>query len=161
MTWIRRCWFISVIQGFTKRCRLSRLTNSVLVYETKWGEGGVAGFSQWVQLCTGDQINFGDLTPCLTYGVTTHCKEQRDGRCLTRVLTHAFLAWSSSWQCFVYIWYENISNSSWICQKLAPEQLQTRSSSTVRQGRRHEPSINYKITPCWVTLLQSARRTAV
>ncbi len=30
----------------------------------------------------------------------------------------------------------------------------------VRQGRRHGPSITYKITPCWVTLLQPARRAA-
>ncbi len=43
-------------QGVTKRCRLSWLTNSALVYEPKMqGEGGV------VQLNTGAQINFGDL----------------------------------------------------------------------------------------------------
>ncbi len=29
--------------------------------------GGVAGLSQWVQLCTGAQMNFRDLTPYLTY----------------------------------------------------------------------------------------------
>jgi hypothetical protein len=34
-------------------------------------------------------------------------------------------------------------------------------SGVVRQGRRHEPSIAYKITPCWITLLQPARRAAV
>ncbi len=33
------------------------------------GEGGeLQGLSQWVQLYTGAQINFGDLTPYLTYG---------------------------------------------------------------------------------------------
>ncbi len=42
-------------QEVTKRCRLSLLTNSVLVYESKrGGGGGIAGrgLSQWVQLCT-------------------------------------------------------------------------------------------------------------
>ncbi len=34
-------------------------------------------------------------------------------------------------------------------------------SGVVRQGRRHGPSIAYKITPCWITLLQPARRAAV
>ncbi len=34
-------------------------------------------------------------------------------------------------------------------------------SGVVRQGWRHGPSIMYKITPCWVTLLQPARRAAV
>ncbi len=34
-------------QGVTKRCRLSWLTNSLLVYETKYGgEGGLLGLSQ-------------------------------------------------------------------------------------------------------------------
>jgi hypothetical protein len=31
----------------------------------------------------------------------------------------------------------------------------------VRQGRRNGPTITYKITPCWVTLFQPARREAV
>jgi hypothetical protein len=42
-------------QGVTKRCRLSWLTNSALVYEPKcWGRGwwGLMGLSQWLQLCT-------------------------------------------------------------------------------------------------------------
>ncbi len=40
-------------QGVTKRCRLSWLTNSVLVYEPKsGGVGGLQGLCQWVQLCT-------------------------------------------------------------------------------------------------------------
>jgi hypothetical protein len=43
-------------QGVTKRCRLSWLT--------KCGGGGL---SHWVQLYTGAQVNFGDLTPYLTY----------------------------------------------------------------------------------------------
>ncbi len=54
-------------QGVTKRCHLSWLTNSTLVYEPKCGgRGGLRGLSQWVQLCAnahGAQINFGDLTP--------------------------------------------------------------------------------------------------
>jgi hypothetical protein len=40
-------------------------------------------------------------------------------------------------------------------------QPQTGASGVIRQGRRHGPSITYKITPCWVTLLQPARRAAV
>ncbi len=58
-----------IMQEVTKRYRLSCLTNSALVYEpnAKWG-GELRGFSQWVQLYTGAQINFGDLTPYLTYG---------------------------------------------------------------------------------------------
>ncbi len=55
------------IQGVTKRCRPSWLTNSALVYEPKCGgRGELRGISQWVQLYTGAQINF-DLTPYLTY----------------------------------------------------------------------------------------------
>ncbi len=46
--------------GFTKRCRLSWLTNSALVYEPKCG--GYGGLRQWVYSCShGAQINFGDL----------------------------------------------------------------------------------------------------
>jgi len=36
------------------------------------GGGELRGLSQWVQLYTGAQINFGDLTPYLTYVVTLH-----------------------------------------------------------------------------------------
>jgi hypothetical protein len=32
------------------------------------GGGKLRGLSQWVQLYTGAQINFADLTPYLTYG---------------------------------------------------------------------------------------------
>ncbi len=61
-------------QGVTKRCRISWLTNmSPLVYEPKCGgRGELRGLSQWVQLDTGAQINFGDLTPYLTYGYRNH-----------------------------------------------------------------------------------------
>ncbi len=44
---------------------------------------------------------------------------------------------------------------------LVIDQPQTWASCVVRQGRRHGPSITFKITPCWVTLLQPARRAAV
>ncbi len=56
-------------QGVRKRCRLSWLTNSALVYEPKCGErgGGLWGLSQSVQLYTEAQINFGDLSPYLPY----------------------------------------------------------------------------------------------
>ncbi len=64
---------ITFTQGFTKRCRLSWLTNSALVYEPKsGGEGELRGLSQWVQLYTGAQINFRDQTPYLTYAFTEH-----------------------------------------------------------------------------------------
>ncbi len=53
----------------TKRCRPSWLTNSARIYEPKCGgeTGWLWGLSQRVQLYTGAQINFGDLTPYLTY----------------------------------------------------------------------------------------------
>jgi hypothetical protein len=48
-------------RGVTKRCRLSSLPNSALLYEHK--RVGRGGYS-----CThGAQINFGDLAPYLTY----------------------------------------------------------------------------------------------
>ncbi len=70
----------SCTQGVTKRCRLSLLTNSALVYESKcdicvgiggWGGGG-CGVSANEYSCayhvSGAQINFGDLPQYLTYG---------------------------------------------------------------------------------------------
>ncbi len=55
-------------QGDTKRCHLSWLTNSALVYEPKCVRGGSCGVSANECSCmyTGSQINFGDLTPYLT-----------------------------------------------------------------------------------------------
>ncbi len=47
------------------------------------------------------------------------------------------------------------------CVHLEVNQPQAGASGVVRSGRRHGSSITYKITPCWVTLLQPARRTAV
>jgi hypothetical protein len=41
------------------------------------------------------------------------------------------------------------------------DQTQTGASGEVRQGKQHGQSITYKITSCWVTLLQQARRAAV
>jgi hypothetical protein len=64
----------------------------------------------------------------------------------------------------IYIIYKILEfchYSSRICQKLAAKQPQTRSSGTVRQGRRHGPSFTFKILLCWVTLLQPARRAAL
>ncbi len=41
------------IQGVTRRCRLSWLTNGAIVYEPKFGGGGeLRGLSQWIQLST-------------------------------------------------------------------------------------------------------------
>ncbi len=64
---VRSCWEGSY-QRVTKRCRLSWLTNIALICKPKWGGGGVRGLGQWVQLYTGAQINFEDLTPSFTYG---------------------------------------------------------------------------------------------
>jgi hypothetical protein len=51
------------------RCRLSLLTNSALVYEPKYRARGVAGSQPMSTTVYGTQINFGDLTPYLTYGL--------------------------------------------------------------------------------------------
>ncbi len=47
------------------------------------------------------------------------------------------------------------------CVNLVVDRSPTSPSGVVRNGRRHGPSITYKITPCWVTLLQPARRAAM
>ncbi len=66
---ISRLTLVCFLQGVTKRCRLSWLTNRPSYMNTNAeGGGGVAGSQTWVQLYTGDQINFEDLTPYLTYG---------------------------------------------------------------------------------------------
>ncbi len=72
----------TVNRGVTKICRLSWLTNSALEYEPKCGGGGrVAGsqpMSTAVHSAHGVQINFGDLTPYLTYGINYTCKIRHD-----------------------------------------------------------------------------------
>ncbi len=58
-------------RGITKRCRLSWLTNSTLLYGPRWGGIGLGscGVSAIEYRCThGAQINFGDLTPYVIYG---------------------------------------------------------------------------------------------
>ncbi len=52
-----------------KRCLLSRLTNSALVYDPKCG----GPMSTAVHM--GPKINFGDLTPYLTYAVYISFKD--------------------------------------------------------------------------------------
>ncbi len=64
-------------QGVTKRCRLQYLGWPIaLLYMSPnaGGRGGVAlrGLSEWVQLYTVAQINFGDVTPYLTYDPPNH-----------------------------------------------------------------------------------------
>ncbi len=73
---IKYCIYLrfALEQEVAKRCRLSWLTNSALVYEPKTaggqGEGGFAGSQPMsTAACTGAQINFGDLTPYLTYAL--------------------------------------------------------------------------------------------
>jgi hypothetical protein len=59
----------TLMQGVTKRCRLSWLTDSSLVYKPKCRGGWLRGLS-----CVhGAQIIFGDLTPYLTYALMAHC----------------------------------------------------------------------------------------
>jgi hypothetical protein len=68
----------------TKRCRLSLLTNSALVYEPKCGgRGELRGLSQWIQLNTGAQINFEDLTSYLTYGLNLKLSDNSCSRSTT------------------------------------------------------------------------------
>ncbi len=68
-------WHFLLLQGATKRCRLYWLTNSLLVYEPKCGgtggscEASANEYSCAVCTVHGAQINFGDLTLYLTYGL--------------------------------------------------------------------------------------------
>jgi hypothetical protein len=70
--------FRSWNQGVTKRCRLSWLTNSALIFEPKCarrGRGCRVSANEYSYSCAhGAQINFGDLTPYLTYAIT--CMER-------------------------------------------------------------------------------------
>ncbi len=62
-----------LIQGVTKRCRLSWLSNNALVCEPKCGgKGGVAG-SPPMSTALHRSPNYGDLTPYLTYGLIPLC----------------------------------------------------------------------------------------
>ncbi len=57
-------------QGVTKKCRLSWLTNSALVYEPNAGGGCTVSANEY-RCAHGAQINFGDLlyvTPYFTLG---------------------------------------------------------------------------------------------
>jgi hypothetical protein len=83
----------------------------------------------------------------LAEGECGACPGRRHGS--TRVPAHAFLAWHSSWQCFMYI------------NSFSKRSAEDRDKWCGRQGMRNGPFITYKITRCWVTLLQSARRAAV
>jgi hypothetical protein len=63
---------VDPIKGVPKRCRLSWLNNSAVVYERKcgWGGGGGCGVSAFeYSSAHGAQINSGDLAPYLTYGL--------------------------------------------------------------------------------------------
>jgi hypothetical protein len=74
----------TVNQGVTKRCRLSWLTNSPLVYEPKCG-GKLRGTQP--MMFQGAQINFRDLTTYLTYAID--CL-QRTSRRLAKPLKIVF-----------------------------------------------------------------------
>ncbi len=76
------------MHGVTKRCRLSWLTNSALMYETKCGGmgGGGCGFSANKYSCAhGAHINIGDLTPYLTYEVNTFLNLDSERDCRIRI----------------------------------------------------------------------------
>jgi hypothetical protein len=65
-------------QGVTKRCRLSWLTISALVYEPKCGGMGGCGMSAHEYNCPhGVQINSGDLTPYLTYDIVKATQREK------------------------------------------------------------------------------------
>jgi hypothetical protein len=77
---LRQVWLEETVgcpwqQGVTKRCRLSWLTNSTLLYEPKCvggGGGGGCGVSAKEYSCAhGAQINFRDLTPHLKKGLSS------------------------------------------------------------------------------------------
>ncbi len=83
------------IRGLTKRCRLSLLTNSVLVYEPKCrGALSTAVNIAW----HGAQINFGDPPPYLTYGHNV-CNLSNRGKYLIN-RCHFFYDWRkvSKWK---------------------------------------------------------------
>ncbi len=60
---------LTVVQGVKKKCRLSWLTNSALVYEPKCRGGGCGVSDNNYSCAHGVQINFGDLAPFLTYAI--------------------------------------------------------------------------------------------
>ncbi len=76
------------------RCRLFSLTNSAIAYESKC-EGGIAGsqpMSMAVHETHGAYMNFGDLTPYLTYAPVN--KNQLTKLCkTTRKLNSTQLVW--------------------------------------------------------------------
>jgi hypothetical protein len=57
--------------------------------------------------------------------------------------------------------FRDVAHDGVLCTFRNTDQHQTGTSGVVRQGRRHGQSITYKITPCWLTLLQPNRRKAV
>jgi hypothetical protein len=66
-----------LVQGVTKRCRLSWLTNSAPAYTSPnaggWRVAGSQPMSKAVRIMWhGAQINFGDLTPYLTYDLVEY-----------------------------------------------------------------------------------------
>ncbi len=73
---------MNLFQGFTKRCRLSWLTNSALVYEPKCGGGMLGGLLMSTAVhAHGAKINYGDLTPYLTYDLIDPYEIYVEGKC--------------------------------------------------------------------------------
>ncbi len=78
-----------IYQGVTKRCRLSWLTNSAIVYEPKCGGRGLRGLSQRVQLCSQSPNKFCFYKDETTYKLISQKKIKKYGRSKG----------SSSWNC--------------------------------------------------------------
>ncbi len=86
-------------QRITKRCRHILVDQWAPSYMSPNAGGGgeVRGLSQWVQLYTGAQINFGDLTQYLTYDSSTRASGLRSydlpyaNRALCALRTHRLL----------------------------------------------------------------------
>jgi hypothetical protein len=67
------------------------------------GRGGeLRGLSQWVKLYTGAQINFGDLTPYLTYGMNHITIKTRNPKCRLYWCLKEFIDWRYSQSCWYF-----------------------------------------------------------
>ncbi len=90
-------------QGVTKRCRLSWLTNSALVYDPKCGGGReLWGLSQWVQLCTWSPNKLWRSNSIfnLCLWVTTFCSVKKS----IRVNIECTAVSEMCWLAYSYVW---------------------------------------------------------
>ncbi len=113
------------------------------------------------QLGTGKTLTF------FTVYRLVKMQNQKDGRDLTRVLTHVLLTWDSSWRCFVYIQYYRTSATAgaWFAQKFTAEQLPDQGKRYGSPGKtawtvHHNTNLAGSLSssqpggpPCWVISL--------